>query len=337
MASVCTQPYQPQRAVVLEAQQSTEPVTEATKGIFARTKETIVRYWNAFVSGFYATSSTIAIVCFNTINFFSPTLGHYVETTALRLQNIWQSMQEAWRREEVEQEMDQLRFDKANLLTQVRDLRHHARDNQRLTARCTQLEGEKEHLLNQVQGAEERHQLMGEREQAAVRYSHLLEGQNQALTEENEQLKESLEEVEQSVQPLRDENESLKDRLEQALREVADMRVQMQPIQDLYSQISGVVEQCKTQVRVGHRTQLDGELDGIVPLLLTQIDQAKEMLTNSMTHMPESGKRATQSAIRILDEIHRSMTNIPQIFRVHTACRDEVGRLLEVPLQQGVY
>lgn len=331
MAVIAIQPLQPQTVQLCPEPEQSETV-EATSGIFDNVKESLIYWWSLFMGAAHLALANTGFFLFRALEFISPTWALRAEGIVLRISNAWQAMQQ-------ERAIGNLLEKNAELEWQKQRLERKSEDRDQLAVECTALREQNRYLHGLQQGAEGVNQHQAQQVQATGQQRDLLYDENARLRLQVEQLGRQLQESKDQVDPLNTLVLQLRAQLQDARRTAQDYELQAQPRQAFYQQVEQIAHNCR-QVHVRQPTELDRNLEELLPLLLGQLGQAQQLLGDVKEDLPEDGSAmiAVRSFERILGQMHQSLSNIPVAFKRHTAWQTHIHQIVEhLPRMQEVY
>ncbi len=311
-------------------------VSEASRGIFDRMKETAVRIWTATVIGFSAAGDKISFVFFRALEWIHPSLGPKLEVVFLRVTNIWQSIKDAWKAEEIRKQIEDLSVQNHELQARMRDYDQVLMQNGQLTWERNHFQQESHAFLQAKNFAEEALRLAQRQEGNIIAREGALGEQrdivllkNERLEQENQVLTRQRDEARQALVPFLEGNQQLQAQLAAAQRQVLDLQQMLPSHQEMNAQFALVADAIGKVPRFG-RTGLDGGLETLLPLLNGQIAQAKEKLhLAKATVQPNSPAAiALQSFERIMGVVEAYLGQVTAAMQLHGHYQDPVDRLL---------
>lgn len=347
MAAVGALQNVPLQPVAIEVQPNPQDqrVEEATRSIFDRAKETVSRAWSATVIGFHTAFDKVSFVFFRVLEWVHPSLGPKIENVFLRVGNIWQSIKEAWRQEEIRKEMDHLKVQNHELQVKTRDYDRFVEQNGQLTVERDKLARENRELLQAksfaeefIRGAAQQEQNLLRREGVVVQYRDVVVLKNQQLQQENAQLIQERDQARQAMALHQAANQDLQARLLQAQQQAADLQLQMPNYQALRDQLELIGKAAQQVHRFGQKNELDDGIEGLLPLMRQQIELAKEKLTQAKQGIPAHSPAAIalQSFERIMNEVVGYLDRVPQALQLHANWQQPVDRLFLLQQQEVV-
>lgn len=342
----------PQQAPQVQSNPQDLRVTQVSKPIFQRVKETLSSAWSATVIGVKAAGDKISFVFFRVLEWIHPSLGPKVENVFLRIGNVFRSIKGAWRQEEIRKEMEHLRVENHDFRAQVQRLSGTAEQNERLKLDLSQLQGENglirqtySFLEQEKAGQDQRYQAIlrqqdhiRDRESAVVRQRDMIVGQNAQLQKEKEELTVQRTKAVQALTLALAMSGSTWQQLDAAQQEVADLRRQMESNRAMTELLDPIVRACDQVRQVGQKTEIDDNLEKLIPFLLQQIRDTRTRLSTAketllLAHPHSSAQVPLQSLERILAAVVESLEKIPQALKLHAHWQESVGQLLGT--QQG--
>lgn len=321
----------PQHAIPIQ-RISVEPQPEiiaTTSGIFENIKPSLLYWWNLCLSGTKLAFANTGFFFFRALEFISPTLALRAEGIVLRISNAWQGMQH-------DRAVDGLLQENAELQWHVRDLTQKSQDRDQLAVECGDLREQNQFLQGQQQGAQGVNQEQAQQVQAVGAQRDLVFQDNARLTLEVQRYEQQLQALRAQVQPLTQRAQQLELELRDTTRAAQDYVQQIEPTQALYGQIQQIAESC-AQVLVSEPTQLDDQLERLLPLLLNQIGQAQQLLAEAKEDLDPQGSAiiAVGSFERIIPQIQQVLANIPVAFRRHSAWQSNIHQLTRAKGQEA--
>lgn len=319
-------------------------VTVVTKPIFQRMKETISSIWTATVIGVRASLDKVSFIFFRALEWIHPSLGPKIENVYLRLGNIFQAVRDAWKEEETRKKFDELRTENRDLRVKVQllsgmseqnehlklDINHLRGENERLTQANRLLEQAKVIFEQRAQGLVQQQANIIEQEQAVAQHRDIAVAQNAKLEQEKQELINQRNTAAQALILAMATNKETQNQLSQLRQESTDLRSQLQNNQALGENIQRIAQACDKVRRIGEKTELDDDLENLIPLLLDQIEAARSKLQIAKQNLPahSSAEIAFKSFERILSEVVKSLQRVPQALKLHAHWQQPVNQIL---------
>jgi preprotein translocase subunit SecD len=254
----------------------------------------------------------------------------------LRVTNIWQSIKDAWKAEEIRKQIENLSVQNHELQARTRDYDQVVMQNGQLTQERNHFQQESHALLQAKNFAEEALRLAQHqegniiaREGAIGEQRNIVVLKNLRLEEENQNLIRQRDAARQALVPLLEGNQQLQAQLAAAQQQVLDLQQVLPSHQEMNAQFAVVADAIGKVPRFG-RTGLDGGLDTLLPLLTGQIAQAKGKLNLAKeTVQPNSPAAiALQSFERIMAVVEGYLGQVTAAMQLPRNYQDPVDRLL---------
>lgn len=317
-------------------------VTEGTKSVFQQVKQKAIWVWKIAVLTFEVGGTKVAFVFFRVIGIVSPNFALRLENGYLYVCDLVQSVKSARREREILEEIDLLRTQNLALSANLQALRHLEAENEQVLREKGDLQRERDFLVEKkqvIEGAkavleqrvlalelQQRH--IADREAAAVRdrnaiaeEKNLLVLRNEALLQENDLLQGARNQAQEELCRVQQENESLRGQVEGELPVLRSELLAAKQQAQLKQQLL-VIEQAAQQMQTrpdSRKTQLDDDLDRLLPLLLRQLEDARQNLQDMQPQVQTS--LALQEGLRGVDEtlgeIRQLLNRVPQALHLH--------------------
>ena len=325
MAEVSMQVLQPQAVFTVHQipQKEQSEVVVNTTGIFSRVKESLIYWWDTFLCGARLAFANTGFLFFRALEFISPNLALRAEGIVLRISNAWQGMQH-------NRAIGNLLEEHAELAWQVRDLSRRSEDREALANQCRDLRDQNRYLQGLQQGSQGINQQQAGQLQAAVEQRNLLFNQKETLEVQVEALQRELQQSKDQLDPLNNLVLQLREKVAVAESLEDDFNKRFQQTQQaLLEKVREIAGTCKP-AQIFQQTELDDNLESLLPLHLNQIDQAIGLLDQVKQDLPRDGSAmiAIGSFERILGQLHSNLSNIPIVFRRHSAWQTHFNEII---------
>ena len=321
MAVVGVQPLGPQTVDQIPEKQHLSEVVATVNAIFETVKEPLIYWWDIFMSGAKLAFANTGFFFFRALEFIFPALALRTEGIVLRISNAWQAMRQ-------NRAVGNLLEKIAELELQVQRFSRRSEDRDHLAAECAALREKNLYLQNLQQEAEGVNKYQAEEVQATEKQRDLLFDENTRLKLQIEQLKGQSQEAKDRVDSFNALVQQLQLELQDVKRTDQDYEQEAQLRQTLFCQVQKIVQTCG-QGDVHQPTELDHNLNRLLPFLLNQLEQAQNLLPKVKEDLHnESAKIVVRSFERILKQIHLSFSNIPVAFKRHTAWNANIYQLV---------
>ena len=317
--------------------QSDKRVERAAKPIFERAQESIVYTWKAAVAFLNVAGDKISFVFFGVIECVYPFLGPKIHNVFLYARLSVQAFWNARTIEEMRTEIKDLEG-RVYLLGELREqnerlsleIQQIKAENRRFSETNQQLMETNEATARRVQSILDQQPNILEREEAVVKERDLVVLKNSQLQKENEDLAVQRNAAGQAMFLALHENQKMQLQLKQMQKEVADLRAQLERKGD-FSEIFERIGKKADQIRhIGENSELDADLETILPLLLKQMETARTRLQAAKQDLPPQStvEVALQSFERIFNEIAKVLERVPKTLKLHGNAQDPINHLL---------
>ncbi len=310
------------------SQQLTYVHEEALKPLFQRVKELILRIWAAVLMGIEAIGGKAGFAFFRFLEWVNPTWGPRLESAALRLQNVWQATKAAWKQEETHRAIERIVGENRDLRYEIENLAQVAQQCEEQREKADRLQREKGLLEQRLDAqAAQQHNIIG-REQAVVQDRDVLVARCEELEAQKADLQIQLKEKSELYEALVKLHANLSGELQNAAQTIRDLQQQKELSEQMKQNIAQVGA-ALAKIEPGAGSQLDLELNQLLPLLLQQITTAQEKLALAKENIQEhsSADIALCSLERILKELKASLEGIPQMFQMHSGWQNPLRAL----------
>ncbi len=293
-------------ALTQATEQQPDRVPQASKPVFDRAKEFCSRAWSATVTGVKKGSDAISLLFFRILNWVHPSLGAKAEIIFLRVSNIWASIKEAWRQQEIRKKINDLTTENRALHATVQQLSTVSEENNKLRlensrlAPFEQLAATHEKL---AQSLTRNQTNITDREAAVVRQRDLIIQQNEALKKELDALTTQRNTSASAMALTLVRDTALQTECARLQQELTVLRSQMQNSRELDQRLGSIAAGCAQlpQRSPQQQTALDHEIRELIPVLRQRIAGAREQFRHCQSHFP--GDASAQIPFRTLDDV----------------------------------
>ncbi len=325
MAAVAGVGSTPQPSQTQNLVQPQSSVTQAARRIFQRAKETAAYVWHVSLVTVKLAGGKVCFVAYQALEWLRPGWG--IRTVALfgTLANIRQEVAFALREEGYRAQIDNLTRQNNALGADARFAAQARNENQRLTNENRQLV-ERNQFLGQMQ------EQLNLRETAVVRDRDALIQQrdlhaqrNEQLMQENRALALQRDQAQAAAAAATTAKNQLQAHLEQLQAQVPLLQQQLallqnhKPLEEGFQKIILAFNQMQRRPNE-HKTQLDDQLERILPQLLQHIESTQQMLTTAKQVQNVKGtaaETAIDSAAWLLKQVVEDLQRIPPALVQH--------------------
>lgn len=314
------------------------PQLVQTNPIFQTLKDSVHFIWRWTTTIVRTVGDKISFVFFGVIECLFPSLGPKIHNlflyARLSVQAIWNARTiEALRAE------NELLRGKAKSFTTTRD------ENERLALEVAQARTDSK-LIKQVnqqlteENQTDKQRLQGlqalqpnilSRENAVVTDRDILLQKNAQLQKQNAALIAERDAALKDLRALQIEHPKLLQELKKVQQEVLDLQLQISQREKM-AQIFDRVDRVADQVQdIGEKTEIDDDLEKLLPLLLQQIEELRTRLQEQEPNLPPF---TLHSSGRILNELVDYLNRIPKAFKRHGHWSDPVNQLANLQLME---
>lgn len=288
--------------------------------LLERLKDAVLKVWRYLQIAFLSVKTQMVLFfSFRALEKYVP-FSAQVENIYLWSLNLWSRANEACAADEAQRKFEALEVENRSLRNQISHLEtqksHFVAANQSLSRTSDALRFQVHNLATQQSN-------IANREAAVAQHRDILDAQLAQHKEQSQALQEQLTTARQALALLLLFQSQLSRHLTEAQQEVADLQILLKQKGEYRQILERIASHCDLRRPPSQPTEIDHDLDQLLPLLVQHLSQTHDALTRAKKFIPRDG-----SAAIALSSLDRHLTSlremfgqrIPDLIKFHSQC-----------------